>query len=126
MHRLIGFTLLLFCVNIAFGQTKISGKSIIELKQESFQKDFHFSTLSPANRLINVKSPTPPPFLMVNSPQVIKMPNAWSYDELGMFCKLDIKLEKAVKMPVKFRLGDLDSVDRKEGNWQYHHWYGIK
>ena len=126
MHRLIGLILLLFCANIAFGQTKISGKSIYQLKQESFQNEFRFPSISPAKYLLKAQQSSPPPFLMINQPQVDKKPNAWSYDALGMFCKLDIKLEKAVKMPVRFRLGDLETVDRKEGNWQYHHWNGIQ
>lgn len=34
---------------------------------------------------------------------------------IGFFCKEEIKLEKAVKMPVKFRLGSVQYVDWMEG-----------
>ncbi|MEO7047042.1 MAG: hypothetical protein ABI091_17195 [Ferruginibacter sp.] len=34
---------------------------------------------------------------------------------LGFFCKEEIKLEKAVKIPVKFRLGSVQYVDWMEG-----------
>lgn len=33
----------------------------------------------------------------------------------AFFCRLELKIEKITKFPVKFRLGDLDYVDRLEG-----------
>jgi len=37
------------------------------------------------------------------------------YDHLAFFCKVELRLEKAAKIPVKFRLGDVDYVDELEG-----------
>jgi len=37
------------------------------------------------------------------------------YDNLALFCKIEVRLEKATKFPVKFRLGEVDYVDRLEG-----------
>ncbi|MBI5916396.1 MAG: hypothetical protein HY842_13550 [Bacteroidetes bacterium] len=43
------------------------------------------------------------------------LPAAWCYHDLAFFCKLEVKMEKAVRFPVKFRLGDVEYVDRLEG-----------
>ena len=41
--------------------------------------------------------------------------NPYRYTELGFFCKIDVKLEQKVGLPVRFRLGTADYVDRLEG-----------
>lgn len=43
------------------------------------------------------------------------MPRAYSYEKLGAFCKWEVQLEKAARMPVKFRLGEVQYVERMEG-----------
>lgn len=43
------------------------------------------------------------------------LPAAWCYRDLAFFCKLEVKMEKAARFPVKFRLGDVEYVDRLEG-----------
>ncbi|MCB9287934.1 MAG: hypothetical protein H6560_11505 [Lewinellaceae bacterium] len=48
-------------------------------------------------------------------PEVRPMPSAYSYDELGVFCKWEVQMEKAARMPVKFRLGEVQYVERMEG-----------
>ena len=42
-------------------------------------------------------------------------PKIYSYHNLSFFCKVEVKLEKAAKFPVKFRLGDVNYVDQLEG-----------
>lgn len=42
-------------------------------------------------------------------------PKIYNYHNLAFFCKVEVKLEKATKFPVKFRLGDVDYVDQLEG-----------
>ncbi len=43
------------------------------------------------------------------------IPRAYSYQELGFFCKWEVQLEKAAQLPVKFRLGEVQYVERMEG-----------
>lgn len=41
--------------------------------------------------------------------------SAYSYDDLAIFCKLEVKMEKASGFPVKFRLGEVNYVEQLEG-----------
>ena len=48
----------------------------------------------------------------------------YNCSELAFFCRLEVKMEKAAKLPVKFRLGDVQQVDMLEGKyegWRYGH-----
>lgn len=53
----------------------------------------------------------------VSAPPPVSIPKIYNYRELGVFCKLDVQLDKAVKLPVRFRLGTQEIVDRKEGKY---------
>jgi hypothetical protein len=44
-----------------------------------------------------------------------KTPRYAEYNELGWFCTLDLKMDLKMKMPMRFRLGTLEEVNRKEG-----------
>lgn len=46
---------------------------------------------------------------------LMAMPPAYSYQRLGIFCKLDVQLEKRLRIPVFFRLGDARQVEALEG-----------
>ncbi len=46
-----------------------------------------------------------------------KLPKTWCYDNLAFFCRMEVKLENAVNFPIKFRLGDVQYVDRLEGKY---------
>lgn len=43
------------------------------------------------------------------------VPCVYGYKDLAFFCKVEVKLEQAVRFPIKFRLGSVDYVDRLEG-----------
>ncbi len=54
-------------------------------------------------------------------PPKTPLPAAWRYHDLAFFCKIEVKMEKAAKFPVKFRLGDVQYVDRLEGKRPFHY-----
>jgi len=43
------------------------------------------------------------------------IPTPWSYQRLAVFCKLDVQLERRMRVPVLFRLGDVQRVEAMEG-----------
>ena len=42
------------------------------------------------------------------------VPQAYSYKDLAFFCKMEVQMEKSTKVPIKFRLGDVQHVDYLE------------
>ncbi len=46
---------------------------------------------------------------------LMAIPPVYSYQRLGIFCKLDVQLEKRFRIPVFFRLGDARQVEALEG-----------
>lgn len=42
---------------------------------------------------------------------------AYNYHDLALFCRLEVKMEKAFKMPVKFRIGEVQYVEKMEGKY---------
>jgi hypothetical protein len=56
------------------------------------------------------------------SPQPNNLPSAYCAADLAFFCRLEVQMEKATKIPVRFRLGDVQQVDYLEGKyegWRY-------
>ncbi len=60
---------------------------------------------------------TPRQWSSVRVPSPDRSPRVYNYHEIGIFCKLDVKLDKVSKLPVRFRLGTQEVVDRKEGKY---------
>ena len=56
--------------------------------------------------------PTPSPKPAYPGPT---LPACYRYEDLALFCRIEVQLEKAAKLPVRFRLGSVDYVDYLEG-----------
>lgn len=86
-------------------------------------KNSYSTTLSviiPSFQLIANKFATTIPFQISKSTAPLASnlsPRVYNYQKLGIFCKLDVKLDGITKWPVRFRLGTQEVVDRKEGKY---------
>jgi hypothetical protein len=47
--------------------------------------------------------------------KVFTLPGNYYYKNLKGFCKLEVKLEQKIKLPIRFRLGSLAYVNKLEG-----------
>lgn len=93
---------------------KLSGKSLPQLRAESQEALLPNTWLSKTGTTrFAVAAPSYPTLresLAVSTP-----PKAWRYCDLALFCKLEVRMEKAVKFPLKLRLGETQQVERMEG-----------
>ncbi len=108
----------LFVAISAHGQNsnRLTGKSIPELRSETQEAVLSLPLKPQAGLFQSVASSTAPSYPALKAYLTVgAAPKAWRYCDLGLFCKLDVQLEKAVKFPVKFRLGEVQEVERKEG-----------
>ncbi|MEN0046179.1 MAG: hypothetical protein AAF806_03860 [Bacteroidota bacterium] len=109
-----GFTI--FCIIGSQAQStyQISGKSLLELKQEQVSELLLFSTHS---RLLPLSFTNTIPQNLTQKIQALSLSETY-WEELGFFCKMEIKMEQKSRFPVKFRLGTVDYVDRLEGKYE--------
>jgi hypothetical protein len=103
------------------GQYQITGKSIMELKNERVQIQTVASVFPPTLPAAGSKK-LPKQLNQYFTLSADAAPKVYQYDELGMFCKFEVQIEKATRFPVKIRLGEVEAVDRKEGKWQWDNW----
>ncbi len=107
--------LLLLCWFFLIGLTaqgqrdySIGGKSIPELQKES-------------NRVLNfgIFSFSFPPLASQKnkSPLTLKQQllHPYAAADLAFFCRLEVKIEKKLRMPFKFRLGEVQYTEKMEG-----------
>ncbi|MGV9012111.1 MAG: hypothetical protein ACOH13_05900 [Flavobacteriales bacterium] len=70
---------------------------------------------------LHAPAPEPANFSLLDPPRQAppslqaEFASPWEYNKLGTFCKLDVQLERRLKIPVLFRLGDPLQVDALEG-----------
>jgi len=92
---------------------RIAGKSIPQLRQNPKPTPtLHFwNQISLAAVSEKQKSQ------MLASPATF--PQWYSENHLPFFCKMEVKMEKAFKFPVKVRLGEVQYVEKMEGKPNY-------
>lgn len=122
------FPLFFFFCCTGLAHSQIAGNSIMELKRCGIKADYDyiFPQLvgwSTSTYQLNDKSGTIYGLKALMSQKIVPaIPSAYSYNELGFFCKFEVQLEKAASFPVKIRLGEVQQVERLEGKWQYQTW----
>jgi len=63
----------------------------------------------------STKTQITPPKNPFNTLQIAPIPKTYCYEDLAVFCKLEVKLEKTFKFPIKIRLGEVNYVEMLEG-----------
>jgi len=102
---------LIFCMIFAVNAANCQKLSALDVP-----KTLHFNTKKPVNKLFTLPAtPTLPLHpLLVSSTKPLLSPGFYAVNP-GFFCKQEIKLEKAIKVPFKFRLGSVQQCDAMEG-----------
>lgn len=99
-------------------QITISGHSLSELQRSPAVSVSHTPLSTSVNyiRFIAIsQSALPLTEAMGSHPS--RIPQAWSHRDLAFFCKLEVKLEKATNFPIKFRLGEVQYAENREGKY---------
>ena len=79
------------------------------LKQQfNYQREFQFNKIQLPS--IDLFSPIEETVMTYN-----QVPKAYSYEHLAFFCKLEVQIENVTKLPIKFRLGDVQYIEKLEG-----------
>lgn len=102
----------------ARAQSFSAGKNLHELRQAVYagtllkNRDRLFRPASPFRKLES-RSGIQPTESRVFLPQ-------WTPDDLPLFCKIEHKMGRRMAVPLKFRLGSVEYVDRLEypGRWE--------
>ncbi len=110
------FILGFFIQKVAFCQevpSSILGQSLYQLEQLIHIPKVTFKT----NRFILFKKDDHESerFLKLLEKKHTPIPRAYCYEDLAFFCKLEVKLEKQLKIPFKIRLGEVNYVEQLEG-----------
>lgn len=117
MQKLLLLLLCLVAFQYGFSQsdwTRLQDQNLVELRQ-SLNTTPH--PLPGSSKILRI-SPiwkTSVRSKMPTNLAAAPVPPAWIYQELAFFCKLEVKMEKALNLPVKFRLGEVQAVEKMEG-----------
>ncbi|MEO1262185.1 MAG: hypothetical protein AAFZ15_25490 [Bacteroidota bacterium] len=111
LKKILLLNCFMFCVSFVFSQNNQSYfayKEILKVEKIKINYRPYFIKIENATDLASKVAPQKKIDL---SPIYFKM------EDLATFCKLELKLEKAVNMPIKFRLGEVQYVERLEGKY---------
>lgn len=112
MRSLSSLILFFFWINAGLAQVATDSISVAQDTTAAIEFPSLTSFFSPTP--VVLRSSTPPPSTLLNRSN-LAAPKIYNYQHLGIFCKLDVQLDQTVKLPVRFRLGSQEVVDRKEG-----------
>ncbi len=97
------YLFLLFVIAV-LSQVKAQTSSGLTIENKAF------NTLSPKKIFFQKNEKNKDNALKVNT-----IPLAYNYKSLAFFCKMEVKLDKKVSTPIRFRLGSLEYANWLEG-----------
>lgn len=74
----------------------------------------------PQRKLTLLKAADPRPFTAPLPGDAHTIPTPYSYDRLGVFCKLDVRLRNWCGFPVLLRMGDVEQAEELDGKGALH------
>jgi hypothetical protein len=105
-----------FCQKIMVGT--VEGTKPLVFNNQFVKADFYKQLLIKSDKKYFIKFPQTATHLplntAVNSPIAIISNNFYTQN-FGFFCKTELQLEKAIRVPFKFRLGSVQQCDWMEG-----------
>ncbi len=114
MKKYISIIVLIFLSSNLFCQNSIGVKyQPVKIELPHFGQ--MISPLRPSSFLLKQHDTNPNIYVYAKSPPI--MEKAYHFKDLALFCRLEVQMEKAAKFPVKFRLGEVQYVDRMEGKY---------
>ena len=124
MKRLSPALLFIFFANVLLGQIGLQVQASIlnapsEIKVDNEKQDLGIF-FSKEN---NAQVPTDLKYYFLADRSSLNFSNSGfqkngSKTDLAFFCKIEAEIEGKSKIPVRFRLGEVQAVDNKEGKWQ--------
>lgn len=104
--KFAGLVILCFLFRPGMGYSQGLALASVRTK-DSLQIRFYFGPSFQLREAV-LRPVTKPPLQPFRSPYN-------HYDDLGIFCKWELKLDKQVSQAIRFRLGSVDYVNRLEG-----------
>ncbi|MEM7106353.1 MAG: hypothetical protein AAF502_24705 [Bacteroidota bacterium] len=122
MHRLLIVLLISFFSFQGMGYAQVIQPPTLQLLHEKYTLDGHSLLAlkaeleSPSIKSSSAANTKTGSEALNNSiPAPLILPKAWCYEDLAIFCKLEVKLEKTFNLPVKFRIGEVNYAEQREG-----------
>lgn len=123
MKKIIYISFLLCLGNTLVGQVglNIEGKQLIEKEQLNWEKrnEKLNQVLKKGNEVsipLDLKKYFLADKISTSTSSIFSQKN--TSQELAFFCRIEEKIELKSNIPVRFRLGEVQAVDKKEGKWQ--------
>ena len=110
IQKILPLILVAFFSNLIFAQDGIGVRLDNDFSKIKKPK-FYFSPIN-VQLLENNKK-----FISEVPKRVDLTETAFNCNDLALFCRLELKMEKAAKMPVKFRIGEVQYVEKMEGKY---------
>lgn len=78
-----------------------------------------FDLAIPSEPFVNLPDLNRLPMIQTMNLDNLTIPKSYSYHDLGVFCKLEVQMDKKTKIPIRIRLGEYHYTERLEGKTDF-------